>query len=182
MRCPWWPFIHRCPALSPSASFTSPRSSAATVCPRPLPCLTLLSVMYQFAQLSWIHPVPLASQLSGSCRGPWLTVWISSATHSWSQVAVQKHSVSVFSAVCCTIFTIRLHAWQIALILDCVVDPLALICIYRYSYRYLQGSPPVSSGHSWALSLNSAALGKHNIFTIIMPYLLFIYFSFLRIF
>lgn len=139
--------------------------------------------MYQFAQLSWIHPVPLASQLSGSCRGPWLTMWISTATHSWSQVAVQKHLVSVFSAVCCTIFTIRLRAWQIALILDCVVDPLALICICRYSYRYLQGSPPVSSGHSWALSLNSAVLGKHNIFhyyhALPPVYLLFLFKNFL---
>lgn len=59
------------------------------------------------------------------------------------------------------------------------MDPLALSVSADILTDFLQGSPPVPSGHSWALSLNSAVLGKHNIFTIIMPYLLFIYFSFL---
>lgn len=83
---------------------------------------------------------------------------------------------------CCLlrhVFTILLRSWQIALILDCAVDPLALSVSADILTDSLQGSPPVPSGHSWALSLNSAVLGKHNIFTIIMPYLLFIYFSFL---
>lgn len=170
-----WCVLH-CPL---SASFTSPHSPEAAVCPRPLPCLTLLGVMYQFAQLSWIHPVALASQLSGSCRGPWLTMWISTATHSWSQIAVQKHLVSVFSASVAPCLHHLLCSWQIVLILDCAMDPLALSVSADILTDSLQGSPPVPSGHSWALSLNSAVLGKHNIFTIIMPYLLFIYFSFL---
>jgi hypothetical protein len=161
--------------LSLSTSFTSPLTSGPTVCPHPLPWLTLLGITYQSVQLSWIHPVALASQISGSCRGRWPAMWTSTTSHSRPRVPDWQHLLSVFSAVCCTFCVVIIlpYFWQIVWIfgLCCgsyqangvfffypLTSSLALICICRHYYNFPPGkSCPIS----WSL-LNSVVLGKQQ--------------------